>query len=1488
MSLACIYWLGAKLPDLMCDCMEKKWKVMIVLLLVCGGMSDAIELRAQHRSVRFQHLTIEDGLAQNMVDCILQDSHGFMWIGTWNGLCRYDGYTLEVFSKESSRPNSLGNNFIYALYEDQFGNLWIGTAEGLYTYIYDRSVFVPVHKYDTGTNAALGGVIPVIETASASSMWVGTAGGIVEIRVVSADGDFEVVDNYAFGSDENKLRGSSIHTILKDSQGNVLVGTDEGINQISSGEITYMTNDTEDANSISSNQVLKIFESASGDIWIGTEFGLNRYNPVTGAMLRIFNDPADPESLLHNTVMDIIEDRAGNLFLATLGGLSVLKKGQSGFTNHNNQSRSKYSLNNDFLNCLLMDEWDNIWIGTERGGLNFYNVKQNTFEHFEPEIGNENSLNHSTINSIYEDAENIWIGTAGGGLNRYIKRSRTYVHYTHDPADASSISSNFVTSIFLDSRKRLWIGTWGSGLNILKQEGGAAATFTRSHVTNTNLVNNFVSSIAEDAFGNIWVGTIGGLSRLQPGSNRFETLFAGPDEPRITGVGNLILDSQTNLWACTRTGLYHIRMNRAAGREFEVAEYRHDPSDPHSISGNYVISVLEDSQGAMWFGTYGQGLNKLRLEGNTVRFEALTTADGISNNIIYGIQEDNKGDLWLSTDFGLSRVSRANGHIRNFYISDGLLNNQYYWSAAYKNDLGKLYFGGMNGMDTFFPDWINDEVTYSEVVLTNIKLLNESVVPGEEYNGVEVLERNIHETENIRLSYKEKMFAIEFSSFNYHEPAMIRYAYVLEGFDDNWNYVGADRRYASYTNLKPGNYTFKVKVSDSNGEFSSPPATVQIEIAPPFWETVWFRLILVVFLIGLVFGYIRFRTYNLKRQKRTLEKQVRERTQKINQQKEALSFQAVQLQSNNQELEEQKKLIEGQNLKLETQNKEILNQRDELIKLNHRLKLVSQLRLSFFTNISHEFRTPLTLIIGPLEKLLKDQKFDNEVRNTLNIINRNAQRLLHLINQIMDFRKIEKGRMELKVTRGNISEFCENVFTAFQPLSEIKETVFDFKVDSLPDEVWFDTQKMENILYNLLSNAFKYTPGKGGKIRFEVSGLTYGESRLRADDTEMDGDKNVISIKVSDSGIGISEENIPLVFKRFYRINSAEAFNIGGSGIGLALARELIRAHHGDIFVSSKLGYGSTFEIQFPCLRGSYGVDELTDNHPTGLTINKQVEMLKNEFMDYVDELDEDNAELPRVKGRRTVLVVEDNLDLRKFIALRLNSTYNILEAGDGVTGVEMAERFNPDLIISDVMMPRMDGLELCATVKNNLSTSHIPVILLTAKSSVEDQIEGLEIGADDYLPKPFNFELLEARVQNLMDNRDKLRQQLLKSMDVGSAIVASNAKDQKFLELAIGTVEKHMEDSAFGVKEFVKHMGISRSLLHKKLTALTSQSAAEFINHLRMKEAMKLLRQNEMNISEVAYAVGYNDPKYFSRLFSRQFGCSPKEFLSATPVVAG
>ena len=782
----------------------------------------------------------------------------------------------------------------------------------------------------------------------------------------------------------------------------------------------------------------------------------------------------------------------------------------------------------------------------------------------------------------------------------------------------------------------------------------------------------------------------------------------------------------------------------------------------------------------------------------------------------------------------------------------------------------------MNGIDIVHPNQISADLLPPQVILTDLRLLEESIIPNKEYDGVKILECLLPETQAINLSYKAKALTIEFSSFNFLESDRITYQYMLEGFDQKWKSAADAQHSVTYTNLNAGDYEFKVKAAGPNGIFNTNPTTLKIHIIPPIWDTLWFKILAVLLAIASVLGYTRYRVYMLRKQKMALERVVSERTEEIQEQRDAISYQAVELQKKNEELASNQEYIEGQNQKLEQSNQEVIKRRDELIELNKKLNLVSQLRLSFFTNISHEFRTPLTLIIGPLEKLLKNRQHDVETRNNLKLIKRNSKRLLHLIDEVMDFRKIERKKIDLKVSEGDFVRFSQKIVEAFEPLAAIKEIDFDFDDENFEGTVWFDRQNIEHILYNLLSNAFKYTP-KEGYIRVRLDKITLADSKLKLSE-EFEQNCPVVSLKIIDSGAGISEEDLPLIFKRFYRVESESTLKVGGSGIGLAITEELIKAHHGEIFVTSELGEGSVFEVQFPSLE-RLAHQQKTSPSEESSTLESRIEILKSELL-LKNESSEDPIYQILDEDRNTLLLVEDNPDLRLFLAQHLQDAYNVIEASDGEQGWELAEKFNPDLIISDIMMPKKDGFELCKQIKEDISTSHIPVILLTAKSSVENQIEGFELGADDYLPKPFNFSLLEARIKNLIQSRKKLRAQFSNQEDAGLSFMSKHGnKDQQFLQEAIKQVEEHIDQADFGTNELVKNLGFSRSVVHKKLTALTDMSTTAFINYIRIQKAKELLKVGDMNISQIAYSVGYNDPKYFSRVFSKQIGKSPKQF---------
>ncbi len=1460
-----------------------------------------IKVISQPDNIRFQHYTADQGLSQNMVDCMLKDSKGFMWFGTWNGLDRFDGYTFTVYKQDANHNNSISNNFIYSMCEDLYKNIWIGTGSGLNVYIYDEDRFVTYKHHPGNDTSIISDRINAVMRDKNGDIWIGTDKGVDKIKVEDRTGKIKQITHDHGKLNFGSYSGSNVLSLLEDKQGNIWVGTDNGVYFYNRTKktITHYEDQPGSLNGLSENTVHTIYQDKYGTIWIGTSFGLSRLDIRSHYFQNYYNDPSNPSSLVHNAVMSITEDLNGKLIIGTLGGLSIYNYSTDNFTNYSYHLNDNYGLNNEFINCLLADKEGNVWIGTERGGINKYTIYQKHFEYFVYKPLVKNSLSHNTINSIWEDKNYIWIGTAGGGLNRYNKATGNYKHYRFDANNPDALSSDFITSIVDDRKGNLWIGTWGGGLHKLtpeNKEKGKFIHYRRNNSDNKSLVNDFVSSILSDKWGNLWIGTLGGLDKFDPATGKFEHVTSRYRDKPINQVGCLKFDQKNNLWIGTVNGLFEILSqtdDRINIHNSRVNYFINIPGDNQSISGNYVISINSDDKGNLWFGTYGKGLDKLvsvDAKNGNGKFISYSQSDGLSNNIVYGILEDKTGNLWLSTDNGLSKFNPDSKQFRNYYAEDGLLSNQFYWAASYKSKSGKLYFGGMNGLNAFYPDSIMEDTTRPVTVLTNFKIYNQQVEVGKEYHGRELLKTSIPYTDHITLSYKSREFSFEFSALDYDQPQRIMYAYKMDGFDNRWTNVDARRRFANYTNLKGGDYTFMVMSTNEDGISEQYPLKLNITIIPPFWKTTGFRVSLIILILGLIFSYNRYRVYSLRQQKKKLEKQVKERTAKIEEQKEELRIQAENLKESYLQLEKRQELIEGQKRQLEVQNTSILEQRNKLMELNKKVQHINQQQLKFFTQISHEFRTPLTLISTPIELLLQDLKEGN-IRDKLKLVYKNAQRLLHLINQLMEIRKVETGNVVLKTSKGNIVEFVTSIAQLFNTLANQRN--INFRVSAEPDipEIFFDADKIENIVYNLLSNAFKYTKDNKHiilELKINSGHPDTGDIIQIIDKShykhEYHNINKFVEISITDSGPGIEHDHIKDIFRRFYRIHSQSNYSVKGTGIGLYLVKKLIKAHKGLLYVKSVPNFGSIFGVLLP-ISATYLTAEEIVSENTNLQNQQNIVHLKvldeqPKHSSHINNHHKTGVQIPDNIEKPLLLLVDDDDELRAVTIDYLSHSFRIIEAENGKKGVEKANMFQPDLIISDIMMPEMDGYELCNYLKSKVETSHIPIILLTAKSEVDDFIEGLESGADDYIPKPFNIKILEAKSKSLIENRKRLRKLFEQSLVPVPKEITTTTADEQFLLRAIKIVEDNLNNPEFTVQQLAAEMFISRSLLHKKLTAIVDLSANDFITSMRLKKSVLLLMQGTLNISEVAFDVGFNDPKYFSRCFRKNFGVSPTEFI--------
>jgi len=1416
---------------------------------------------------RFEYLQIEDGLPQNTINAIAKDSYGFMWFGTSNGICRYDGFSFESFKHDKNNPGSLPDNMINAIEPGHDMKLWIGSLSGL---SYLDPVSDRIIKYSTQENGCEQ-IRKVTSIGSGNNdLWVSTSDNGIFYLKKNKNSKYELITHFC--EQERNLAENSVNTIFISRSDKIYAGTSSGL---------FLFNDKENqfelftaGNTITQTTFVNdIFENKSGDLFIASFNGLAliRKNQYTATWY--LPNLSNPNSLSHGTINKVCEDIKGRIIIGSLGGLQLFNPINGDFHSFPEEGPDHFKLNNQFINTLYSDLSGNIWVGTEKGGINKFNVHQKQFDFFTNDPNNSNSLNVNTVNSIYKENGFLWIGTAGGGLNSVNLKTGKFAHYRYSGFNSGSISSDYISSILRGSDGNLWVGSWGGGLTCF--HGSSENPSIQRITANTpgyrnDLVDYFVSALWNDQKGFLVIGAQGGLSVLNYKTHTFTTLISPSSSsiPQITEVGCLLKDSRDYYWAGTRNGLFRFPAGSVKEIENPVLEvenlqfFSNIPNDSLSLPGNYIISLIEDSKGNIWAGTYGNGFCKINVQKDgTLKCTTYSQKDGLSNNVTYCLQEDKLRNIWISTDYGLSKFNPDSLLFRNFYKQDGLLNNQFYWSASFRDNEGVLYFGGTEGLNYFNPKEIIEFKHLNSPKITKLKIFNTEIKSGDNRHNKIVLRKPIYTSDTILLSYRDNNLSFDFSSFDFNLPEKTNFAYMMKDIDKDWIIVPSQRRFATYNNLPAKTFDFLIKASNCDGIWNDSPTKVTIIITPPFWKTTWFRILFIIIVLLATFFTIQYQMQRIINQKRSLEEKVHQRTKQIEEQKIMLEKQADELIISNQKLERRQTQIEHQKEELEKMNNEISSQRDELIVLNNKVEEINKQQMSFFTNISHEFRTPLTLIISPIERLITKMNPSDDAVGVLKLVTRNAQRLLLLINQLLEIRKIETGNQKLKIEKTNVTDFISDIFSSFDAIAQKNEINFKNNITCDTNEVWIDKEKLEHILYNLLSNAFKFTP-KQEQIHLDAF-------------TSNINNTDFLTLSVKDTGTGIQKEHINKLFDRFYQVPENRTQGITGTGIGLSLVKDLVDALHGNIDVKSEPGHGSIFTVTIPVSKNAFSEDEI---EYTELEYESDLKDKINLISENIDENEQASVNY-NLEENETILVVEDNPDMRSFICSNLSEHFKVIEAENGLTGYELVKEEEPSLVISDIMMPVMNGLDLCRKIKNNLYTSHIPVILLTAKGEVDDFVEGLEQGADDYISKPFNFEILIAKVTAIIENRKKLKNRYNSAENINPDELTISKLDNQFISKVNEIVEKNYSKPEFDVMQFASEMFVSRSQLYKKLKAITGLSSNDFVNVYRLKKSVELLKPGDMQISEVAYAVGFNDPKYFSRIFRKFFKVSPSEY---------
>ncbi|MEN2489381.1 two-component regulator propeller domain-containing protein [Flavobacterium sp. B11] len=1318
---------------------------------------------AQVQDRYFRTISVDKGLSQSSVFAIQQDTLGFIWIGTQDGLNRYDSKGFKVYRPVKNTKNSLQSYFIRSLFTDHKGRLWIGGNQGLSVYNYDTDNFT---NYQFPKSLGEWYISSITED-NENRIWAASITG--EIFVLSPkDGKFT---NIKFKASSHEIKEIAYIGFW---QQQLIIGTDVGLFQLNS-----KTHQIKKLNlGINKPYINNVFID-NKNLWIGTEgYGVILYNGQNRQTSNLIHNSSS-NSIADNNIRCVGKDTEGNIWFGTFRGLSIYNQAANSFTNYYHQISQPYTIAQNSVRCFLKDKQNGIWLGTYYGGINYYHKNDIKFNILSQNSAKP-SLNDEVIGVIKQDSKgNFWIGTNDKGINCWNKNAGTIRYFSNNENNPNSISSNNIKAIAFDDNGNVLIGTHNGGMNLLNPKSGTAQRFLHDEKNPNSIAGDLVYALLKDSKGRIWVGTRTGLDQFHPENKTFTHIHLDKAGKRLASdaVTFLFEDSKHRIWIGTTNGVTLFYPD-----SFLFGNVGHG-----KLSDDIINCITEDQKHRIWIGTR-EGLRLF--DENQESFISFKARKDFFEETIYGIVPDNDNNLWISTNHGLIKFNPDNRSIENFDESDGLQNKQFNEYSFCKAQDGMLLFGGIKGISYFYPTMIKQKPLPLKLNFTALEVLNKTVAVEDE---TDILEQHIDQVKELEIGSEYKQFSIFFNTFNYISSNRTYYFYKLEGIDKDWQRT--DQLKVSYSNLSAGKYNFQIKAVGPNGEMSA-VRSLQIVILPPWYKTIWFSLLLLA-IIGTAV-YIGFKI-------------IKERIQA------------------------------EQQLKLERIEKE-------------RVSYINQIKMDFFTNVSHELRTPLTLILAPLEELLKMPFADKITKKKHELMFINAKRLYNLVDQLFEFRKTEMGTRPLKVGKSDIVRFTQEIFESFKPLSEKNNIHYTFHSAETQLVFLFDKDAMEKILFNLLSNAFKYTK-EGQSIHVEL---------LKKNDT--------VQIKVADTGVGISAENLSKVFDRFYQVNNRE-MNLG-SGVGLAFTKRLVELHHGEISAESAEEQGSTFTVAIPILDQVYKNDQQIEESLYDLSI-----VTDNE-LDNENEIEEENEVIDSNQPVK-LLIVDDNKEILDYLQDYFSKTYDVTVAYNGQMALDLLE-INPfDLIISDVMMPELDGLHFCKRVKQNINTSHIPLMLLTARNETSQQIKGLEMGADDYITKPFSTPLLAAKITNLLRSRKRLKEYYSVGKEMVPENIAFNTLDEEFLKEAIRIVEDHLADSEFTVDHFSREIGMSRSNLYIKLKAITGESAMDFIKRIRFKKAVELMQSKRYTIAQITYMCGFNSPSYFSTAFKQHYGCMPSEYLA-------
>ena len=1343
------------------------------------------------------------------------------------------GYAQQA-SSFISISDELVNNEVTSIIQDKNGFMWFGTRGGLQRFDgYEMKLLK--NDFGKGSNL-LSQSIEVLQSGKQNNIWIGTkSGGLSGYDLKTGR-----ISNYInTNPNTTGFNADYILSILDTDSEKLFIGTWKGFQ--------YFNKTTGEFKII--NSVWKTFDIQSdenGGYWLATNSGLKHINQ------KLVNDVSYNFGINGINITSIVKDKANNcLWLGTWDqGLFQFDLTTKEFKNYRHQRDNTTSLSSNNTYRILLDSKGTLWVGTWGGGLNRFDRRTETFEKIHLNIPGLYTNDNQIILTILEDPSGLlWIGTDGTGVFKFDLKQKKFVNIGYENKSNSLLESTHVLSVYVDQYNKLWLGTKGGGIQYSSnwktfskiniddskinnqpslpyesrsflQDGnylwvatnkglirianngmlpGAYELFVPKLKDSTSISGKKINAIVKDSSGRIWIGTQeSGLSYISGFNEKNQPLFKNylpaygiKGALQNERVSCLLVDSKKRLWVGTYKGLH---LYQPSTDQFQV--FIQTDEYKNSLSNNTILSLAEDKSGNIWAGTQ-YGLNKISgVDGNKLSVISYTTKEGLPSDYVHAVIPDSKGNIWASTNKGIVRFHVANNSFAVFDKRDGVQSVVFSENASYKDANGRFLFGGLEGLTYFFPDSITINQFHPPIYFTNLTVNNTPYEFGVGKTDSSILTKPFYETESITLNHKENIFAIEFAALDFHAPDKNEYMYQLEGFHDEWVYAG-NKRLVSFTNLKPGTYKLKVKATNSDKTWNPTARELTINILPPPWKTWWAYSIYVaafIFLLWLT-RYLGLRQEALKNQL-TLSKLERQQENKLADFKERL-----------------------------------------------------------FTNISHEFRTPLTLILGPLDDLLQRKKFEPPVDKSLRLIQKQSKRMLRMVNQLLDFQKAEAGSLKLSLQHGEIVSFCHDIYLLFKDEATRRNIAYTFHTSEKYLSFTFDHNKLEIIVFNILSNAFKFTPN-GGAITLRVT-------------------KNAnqfCEINVQDTGRGIPPNEIDSIFDRFYRGRAEDATTISGTGIGLSFVKELTELHGGSITAESNGKHGSLFTVMLPPLsiadplQNTSAESSNHTNHQTETNLNS-------------DTMPEEMEQMSQEQDQPIILVVEDEADMLEYVYEILSPSFKVVTATNGREGIEKAFETIPDLIVSDVMMPEVDGIELCKKLKSDKDTSHIPIILLTALSDMAHHVQGIREGADVYLPKPFNSQLLLVHIHNLINSRNTLKEFYAKRIFLGTGNFEIKTFEEEFLVKLMKLVEENISNSNFNNDDLANLMFMSRSTFYRKLKAVTGMSGNEFIRTARLNYAAKLLESGNYSVTEAAFEAGFNDIKYFRKRFHDQFGATPSEY---------